>query len=321
MSDAGLKTYEGNCHCGAVKFTVSLPPLETTPLHACQCSICTKKGYLFVFATKSALRFAKGAGSDGLGGGVLRDYEFNDRQMTHRFCGTCGTPFGIVRAGLGPADKFAFNARMLRDVDLWALEVKTGAGMNTKTVYAVPVFPGLAELEQSKAEGEKVYSGSCHCGAVTFALKSAAPLEVQAATGVEEDAVKECDCSICIRIAGLYTYPRPLTRVSMHIVPPDTLVSYFYPLGRKFGATQFCGLCGCAVGQHIEGPPAERVATLPPNVQAIIAEKRMIKPVHLRALTLALGRSAEEKAEWERIVGAVRRERGSKEGTPYIVPE
>ncbi|KAJ7218718.1 hypothetical protein C8J57DRAFT_1095550, partial [Mycena rebaudengoi] len=296
---------------------------ETTPLHACQCSICTKKGYLFVFATKSALT----VGLDGLGGGVLRDYEFNDRQMAHRFC---GTPFGIVRAGMGPADKFAFNVCMLRDVDLWALEVKTGAGLNTQTECAVPVFPGLAELKQSKAEGEKVYDGSCHSGAVTFVLKSAAPLEEQRASGV---VVKECNCSICLRVSLLRCVSKIngthapllldcgpvhlLARIPMHFAPPDALVSYFYPLGKKFGATQFAG---CA-GATLRGPARGGSRDVPAGRTGDLRGKRTVKPVHLRALTVALGRSAEEKAEWERIVGAAQRKRGNEEGTPYVVPE
>jgi hypothetical protein len=107
----------------------------------------------------------------------------------------------------------------------------------------------------------------------------------------------------------------------MHVSPPDALGVYFSPLGKGFGGATFCRLCGCGVGQKIVGPPAERVAKLPPNVQAMIREKCDIAPVHVRALDFVLGLTEEDKAEWARVKGAVKRERGSKEGTPYVVPE
>jgi hypothetical protein len=201
MADADTKTYEGNCHCGAIKFSVVLPALESTPLHSCLCSICTKKGYLFVFPLKSAITVTKGAGTDGLGAGVLTDYAFNSKQVAHRFCGTCGTPFGIVRNDLAPDGAVALNARLFRDVDLWSLSVKEDPGPATPLAYTPPVFPGLAELAaEPLAEGEKIYPGSCHCGAVTFALKSPWLLESTGPLDTENNQVLECDCSSCIRV-------------------------------------------------------------------------------------------------------------------------
>lgn len=42
------KTYEGNCHCGLVKYTVTLPealaPEGAGQIGRCNCSICTKNG-------------------------------------------------------------------------------------------------------------------------------------------------------------------------------------------------------------------------------------------------------------------------------------
>ncbi|KAJ7130340.1 Mss4-like protein [Mycena epipterygia] len=319
---ADTKTYEGNCHCGAIKFSVVLPPLETTPLRACGCSICTKKGYLFVFPRKSSITVTKGAGTDGLGTGVLVDYAFNSKQVLHRFCGTCGTAFGIVRKELAPDAGFALNARMFRDVDLWSLSVQENPGPTTPLAYTPPVFPGLAALAAEPLEaGEKIYPGSCHCGAVTFALKSPWLLENTGPADMENNQVMECDCSTCLRHAGMYTYPRPLSRVPMEVSPPDALTVYFSPLGKKFGGPQFCRICGCGVFQKIVGPPAERVAKLPPNVQAMIREKCAIKPVHVRALDFALGLTDEDKEEWARVKAAAKRERGSKDGPEYVVPE
>ncbi|KAJ7151367.1 Mss4-like protein [Mycena crocata] len=322
MADSEKKTYEGNCHCGAIKFSVVLPPLESTSLVSCGCSICTKKGYLFVFPKKSSVTFTKGGGNDGLGAGVLTDYAFNSKQWAHRFCGTCGTAFGIIRKGLADDEGFALNTRMFRDVDLWALNLKETPGPAETQPYTPPVFPGLVELAAEPLEaGEKIYPGSCHCGAVTFALKSPWLLETTGPEDVENNQVSECDCSTCIRHAGIYTYPRPLSRVPIQVTPPDALAEYFSPLGKKFGATQFCRICGCVLFQKLVGPPAERVLTLPPNVQAMIREKCAIKPVQVRALNIALGLTKEDSEEWARVKGAAKRERGSAQGNAYVVPE
>lgn len=43
-------THDGNCHCGAVRFTVTLtPPLLEQNVSSCDCSICTRNGYLLVY--------------------------------------------------------------------------------------------------------------------------------------------------------------------------------------------------------------------------------------------------------------------------------
>ena len=45
MAEEALKTYHGNCHCGAFQFSVKLPELKQ--VYACDCSICTKVLPLF----------------------------------------------------------------------------------------------------------------------------------------------------------------------------------------------------------------------------------------------------------------------------------
>ncbi|KAF7293053.1 hypothetical protein MIND_01204700 [Mycena indigotica] len=252
------KTYSGNCHCGAIKFNVVLPiPIEEMGLNACDCSICTKKGYLFVFVRKANVTFTKGAGTDGLGGGILVDYRFNSRMVCHRFCGRCGTPFGVVRPHMGASEGFALNARMLMGVDLWSLDVEKFSGGAPWRPYNVPTYPKLKELlAQPLEDGEKIYHGSCHCGAVTFALKSPWSLDKAGPEGVENNHVQECDCSTCIRSAGMFTYPRPLNRVSIHTTSPDAITTYVSPVGKGFGGEQFCSTCGVPLFQQLIGPPS-----------------------------------------------------------------
>jgi len=40
-----LKTYDGGCHCGLVRFRIQVD-LADTVIGECNCSICTKKGIL-----------------------------------------------------------------------------------------------------------------------------------------------------------------------------------------------------------------------------------------------------------------------------------
>lgn len=79
MSDT--RTFTGGCHCGAVRFSVELPPIEQ--LYACNCSICSKTGWLMAMAPRSAFTLLSGEEN-------LADYQFNHEVIHHRFCTTCG---------------------------------------------------------------------------------------------------------------------------------------------------------------------------------------------------------------------------------------
>lgn len=82
-------TYAANCHCGAIRYTVTLPdalaPLGTAKINKCNCSICTKLGYLLVYPKREDVVFQDGCESK------LRDYFFGKKLRSHRFCGECGS--------------------------------------------------------------------------------------------------------------------------------------------------------------------------------------------------------------------------------------
>ena len=81
--------YEGGCHCGAVRFSVRVDKHEAL---ACNCSICTKKGYLHLIVAKD--RFTLLSGED-----ALETYSFGSGVAVHRFCRTCGIhPFYTPRS-------------------------------------------------------------------------------------------------------------------------------------------------------------------------------------------------------------------------------
>jgi hypothetical protein len=73
-------TYEGGCHCGAVRFCVVVA--EHVALD-CNCSMCTKKGFLHIIVTKDRFTLLRGADA-------LTTYTFNTGIAKHTFCRVCG---------------------------------------------------------------------------------------------------------------------------------------------------------------------------------------------------------------------------------------
>lgn len=115
----------GGCHCGAVRFEVAGAPAKVL---VCNCSICTKKGYLHWIVPLADFRVVSGAGA-------LTTYRFNTGVAQHHFCATCGcAPFYVPRSD---PDKIDVNARCLDDVDLAALPVETSAGANWEAHYEI----------------------------------------------------------------------------------------------------------------------------------------------------------------------------------------
>src|SRR5262245_5204691 len=94
------KTYEGSCHCGNVKFEV------TTALErvvSCNCSICSRAGYLLNFVPAERFKLLSGEDS-------LKDYQFNRHEIHHLFCTNCGIhAFG---RGVAPGGKYVYFANL-----------------------------------------------------------------------------------------------------------------------------------------------------------------------------------------------------------------
>jgi hypothetical protein len=83
------ETFPGGCHCGRVRFEVDVDELEALD---CNCSICTKKGFLHVIVTKDRFRLLAGEGE-------LVTYTFHTGVAKHTFCRTCGMhPFYVPRS-------------------------------------------------------------------------------------------------------------------------------------------------------------------------------------------------------------------------------
>jgi hypothetical protein len=87
----------------------------------CNCSICTKKGFIHLIVPPEDFRLVSGRDE-------LATYEFNTKTAKHHFCRTCGMhPFYVPRSD---PDKIDVNVRCLDGVDLKTLEVTTFDGEN-----------------------------------------------------------------------------------------------------------------------------------------------------------------------------------------------
>jgi hypothetical protein len=53
----GARTYTGGCHCGKVRYEVNL---DLESVMSCNCSICSKRGWLLAFTSKDAFRLIDG---------------------------------------------------------------------------------------------------------------------------------------------------------------------------------------------------------------------------------------------------------------------
>jgi hypothetical protein len=97
-----MVTHSGGCHCGRVRFEVIAP--ARVQLSECNCSICSKSGYLHL--TVPADRFKLLSGAD-----ALTTYQFNTGTAKHFFCSVCGVKsFYIPRSH---PDGYSVNARCL----------------------------------------------------------------------------------------------------------------------------------------------------------------------------------------------------------------
>ncbi|MCL4799463.1 MAG: GFA family protein [Burkholderiales bacterium] len=85
-----LITHTGGCHCGRVRFEVVAPAkLEVLE---CNCSICSKAGYLHLVVPAERFRLLSGDE-------VLASYTFNTHTAKHLFCSICGVKsFYVPRA-------------------------------------------------------------------------------------------------------------------------------------------------------------------------------------------------------------------------------
>jgi hypothetical protein len=112
-------THRGGCHCGAVRFEVRAPAeIEVVD---CNCSICTKTGYLHLLVEKSRFHLLQGAEA-------LTTYRFNTATAQHVFCKVCGIKsFYVPRSH---PNGYSVNARCLEPGTVKRMQINAFDGAN-----------------------------------------------------------------------------------------------------------------------------------------------------------------------------------------------
>ena len=112
-------SHDGSCHCGAVSFQVftssSIKVLE------CNCSICSKTGFLHLIVPASRFKIIEGLDS-------LTTYTFNTGVAKHTFCKICGVkPFYVPRSH---PDSYSVNLRCIDRSGFEKIEIEQFDGIH-----------------------------------------------------------------------------------------------------------------------------------------------------------------------------------------------
>ena len=99
--------HKGSCHCQAITFEVDAT--EVIEADYCNCSICSKSGYLHLIVPLSKFKLLRGEE-------MLSTYTFNTHNAKHTFCKHCGVkPFYTPRSN---PDGIDINVHCLDTDDL-----------------------------------------------------------------------------------------------------------------------------------------------------------------------------------------------------------
>ena len=111
-----MASYDGSCHCGAVRFTIET---DFQKLTTCDCSICRRKNALMVKVPEQRMTVHSGSEN-------LAEYRFHTATARHFFCKTCGIyPFHRKRV---TPDFYGVNVFCLEDFDPEGILVRATVG-------------------------------------------------------------------------------------------------------------------------------------------------------------------------------------------------
>ncbi len=111
--------HRGGCHCGRVRFEVLAP--AAVEAAECDCSICSKSGYLHLIVPAASFRLIHGDE-------FLATYTFNTGVARHRFCRICGVKsFYVPRSH---PDGISVNVRCVDSATITSLTIVPFDGRN-----------------------------------------------------------------------------------------------------------------------------------------------------------------------------------------------
>ena len=114
-----MTTHRGSCHCDAVSYEVDAP--DHLLVTECNCSICSRSGYLHLIVNKDAFRLLSGEDN-------LQTYTFDTHEAKHLFCKTCGIKsFYVPRS---TPDGFSVNVRCLEPSTIKSMRIEQFDGQH-----------------------------------------------------------------------------------------------------------------------------------------------------------------------------------------------
>jgi hypothetical protein len=116
MTEPSARSYTGGCHCGAVRYEVTLD--LTGGVGRCNCSICHKLGRAGAIVKPEAFRLLSGEGD-------LTSYQWGGKSGTYLFCKHCGLhSFGRGHLDVLGGDYVSVNVNCLDGVELTGVPAK-----------------------------------------------------------------------------------------------------------------------------------------------------------------------------------------------------
>lgn len=113
--------HKGSCHCGSVKFELTLPNGIENP-RRCDCSICRRKGAVVASVDLSGIEITQGKE-------FLKLYQFNTNTAKHYFCSNCGIYTHHQRRS--QPNEYGYNVACLEGVNPYLIEnVPVNDGVN-----------------------------------------------------------------------------------------------------------------------------------------------------------------------------------------------
>ena len=107
------ETYQGSCHCGAIKFSYTGEKIEKGL--RCNCSICSRKGAMMSTQVIPGDKLDITASENALG-----LYQFGQKTAKHFFCKQCGIyPFHETARAPG---HYRVNLGCIEGIDTFALQ-------------------------------------------------------------------------------------------------------------------------------------------------------------------------------------------------------
>lgn len=120
MKEPAAIEYNGECHCGAVKFKFESVITELT---TCDCSICIRKNALMLKVHESEFKLITGENN-------LTEYQFHTKTARHYFCRTCGIyPFHRKRV---TPEFYGINVHCLNNFPFDTFPVRETNGSNMR---------------------------------------------------------------------------------------------------------------------------------------------------------------------------------------------